>query len=84
MSNEYKIKKEHLIAKIHVDDDNIADALYSIIEIYFREKYNMDGDVYKRLQDATYNYRLCDKIETILNDIDEDIQYIPELLNKKD
>ncbi len=79
MANEYRKKNEHLIAEIHMDDDNIANGIYRIIESYFIEKYRMNDDAYKYLQDALYYYKLHDKIEEILKDIDEDVQYIPEI-----
>ena len=52
MSNEYFLKKEHLIAKIHIDDDNITENLCNIIEMLFCEKYKMDSDIYKQLQNT--------------------------------
>lgn len=79
MCNKFEIEDKRIKLDISIDEENIIDDLYFITQLYFREKYKMDDDTFKQLQDIMYNGKIAEKIETILSEIDEDIQYIPEI-----
>lgn len=62
-----------------IANSDITTALYWMIETYFRKEYKMHDDEYKQLQDIMYNEEIAQKLETLINEIYERVQYIPEL-----
>lgn len=74
-----------MFEKIVIDEDieiinsDIETALFWIIETYFRKKYKMHDDEYKQLKNIMDNEEIYPKLESIINDIDESVHYIPEL-----
>lgn len=82
MANGFIPDGNILNAKIVIDDENIVMNIYRIIEMYIDNKYNMNNDAHKGLQNIMYDLKTYDKIEEIIKEILEDVEYIPEL--KKD
>lgn len=72
-------KKIVIDEDIEIENNDITTTLYWIIETHFRAKYKMNDDEYKQLQDIMYNEEISQKLENIINEIDESVHYIPEL-----
>lgn len=79
MYNEITIEDNKLIAKAIIEEENIEEIIYIIILKYFEEKYKMDNDIFKQLQDIMYDSKIGEKIRNIMKEIEEDLKYIPEL-----
>lgn len=79
MADEFKLGKDRIEAKIHLNRSSISRAMSNILIMYLQDKYNIMSE--KEIMDYFYEYKIYDKFDRIIKKCDS---FTKEIADKKD